>query len=353
MAQSSTVKIGKFETRRYGAPFIVAEAGINHNGDIEKSFRMIEVAKWAQVDAIKFQTFIAEEFCGSENQEFTYYSQGSKITESALAVFKRCEFSRDEWFQIKQKCDDEDIMFLSTPQNQSDLDLLMEIGISAIKVGSDDFTNLPLLKDYTKSNLPMIVSCGMADLAEVNDALNTIGALDGYPTILLLCTSEYPAPPEHIHLLKLKTLADAFPDLVLGFSDHTQGELAASIAVGLGASCFEKHFTLSNDLPGPDHWFSANPRKLRQWVNSIHTAHRMMGSAVVRPTDSEIEMRTLARRSIVALRRIERGEKLTRKNIGLRRPGNGLSPALFDTVLNYSASRNLEPGSVLDLGDFQ
>ena len=353
MAQSAKVKISKFEIVRYGTPFIVAEAGINHNGEIENAFRMIEVAKWAQADAIKFQTFTAEEFCGDENQEFTYFSQGSKITESTLAMFKRCEFSRDKWFQIKQKCVDEDITFLSTPQNQSDLDLLMEMGISAIKVGSDDFTNLPLLKDYAKTNLPMIVSCGMADLADVYNALDTIGTLDGYPTVLLLCTSEYPAPPEHINLLKLKTLADTFPDLALGFSDHTQGELAASIAVGLGASCFEKHFTLNNNLPGPDHWFSANPRKLRQWINSIHTAHRMMGSAVVRPTDSEIEMRTMARRSIVALHRIERGEKLTRNNIGLRRPGNGLSPALFETVLNYSASRNIEPGSVLDLGDFQ
>ena len=353
MAQSSKIKIDKFEIGRYGTPFIIAEAGINHNGEIEKSFRMIEVAKWARADAIKFQTFKAEEFCGDENQQYTYFSQGSQITESMLAMFKRCEFSRDEWLQIKQKCDDEDILFLSTPQNQSDLDLLIEIGVPAVKVGSDDFTNLPLLKDYARTQLPMIISCGMADLADVHNALDTIGALDGYPTVLLLCTSEYPTPSEHINLLKLQTLADAFPDLVLGFSDHTQGELAASIAVGFGASCFEKHFTLNNDLPGPDHWFSASPRKLRRWANSIHTAHLMLGSAAVRPTHSELEMRTTARRSIVALQNIQRGEKLTQKNIGLRRPGNGLSPALFETVLNYSASRNLKRGSVLELGDFQ
>ena len=314
---------------------------------------MIEVAKIAGANAIKFQTFKAEEFCGDKEQQFTYRSQGKEITESMLKMFKRCEFFRTEWFQIKMRCDDREILSLSTPQNRSDLDLLREAGIPVIKVGSDDFTNLPLLKDYASTRLPMIVSCGMSDFAEVYNALDAIGTLDGYPTVLLLCTSEYPTPPDNLHLLKLKTLSDAFPQLVLGLSDHTQGTLASSLAVGLGASCFEMHFTLDNDLPGPDHWFSENPHGLQKWVDSIRLAHRMMGSAIVRPTQSELAMRTLARRSVVVLKDIKQGEKFTPDNIGLRRPGNGLSPAWYTTVLKYYANSDLKRGNALELGDIK
>ena len=347
------IEINQFVLTRYGEPFIVAEAGINHNGELKKAYEMIEVAKIAGANAIKFQTFKAEEFCGDKDQQYTYRSQGKENTESMLEMFKRYEFSRTEWFQIKKRCDDKEILFLSTPQNRSDLDLLLEVGIPAIKVGSDDFTNLPLLKDYASTHLPMIVSCGMSNLAEVYNALDAIGTFDTYPTVLLLCTSEYPTPPDNLNLLKLKTLADAFPQLVLGLSDHSQGALASSLAVSLGASCFEKHFTLDNDLPGPDHWFSENPRGLQEWVDSIHLAYRMMGSAIVKPTQSEYAMRTIARRSIVVIKDIKQGEKLTPDNVGLRRPGNGLSPAWFETVLKYCANNDLQQGSLLELGDIR
>ena len=353
MKKSPKVKIDRFTLTNYGRPFVVAEAGINHNGNLDKAFEMVRVAKMAGANAIKFQTFKAEEFCGDYNQEYSYWSQGKEVTEPMLDMFKRYEFCRSEWFEIKRKCDQENVLFLSTPQNLSDLDVLLEIGIPAIKVGSDDFTNLPLLKDYASTGLPMIVSCGMSDFSDVYNALDVIGALDGYPTVLLLCTSEYPTPPDDLHLLKLKTLANAFPQLVLGFSDHSQGELASSLAVALGACCFEKHFTLDNNLPGPDHWFSENPTGLATWVNSINTAHRMMGSSIVRPTDSEMSMRTIARRSIVVLKGIETGENFTVKNIGLRRPGNGLPPAWFHTVLQYRASSKLKPGKVLEINDLK
>ncbi len=339
--------------QNYGKPFIVAEAGINHNGELEKAFEMIKVAKQSGVDAVKFQTFKAEEFCGDKTQTFTYKSQGKEVTESMFEMFKRYEFTRDEWFQIKKKCDDENILFLSTPQNRPDLDLLLELGLPAIKVGSDDFTNLPLLEDYSKTKLPMIVSCGMSDLAEVYQALDIIGTFEGYPTILLLCTSQYPTPPEDVNLLKLKTLANAFPGLVLGFSDHTQGSLASSLAVGFGAVFFEKHFTLDNNLAGPDHWFSENPENLKLWTDSIHKSYKMMGNAIVRPTEKELEMRKLARRSIVILQDIKKSEKLTEENIGLRRAGNGLSPVLIKDMFGLLATQDLLKGSLLELKDAQ
>jgi N,N'-diacetyllegionaminate synthase len=345
------VKINNHLLRNYGEPFIVAEAGINHNGELQVAFDMIEVAKASGVDAIKFQTYKTEEVCGDKSQMFTYKSQGKEVTESMFDLFIRYEFNRDEWKSIKQKCDSEGILFLSTPQNRSDLDLLLELGIPAIKVGSDDFVNLPLLADYATTKLPMIVSCGMADLAEVHQALEVIGAFEGYPTVLLLCTSQYPTPAADVNLLKLKTLSSAFPDLVLGFSDHTQGHLASSLAVGMGAVVFEKHFTMDNDLEGPDHWFSENPTSLKTWASAIREAHSMMGSRIVKPTPQEIEMRTLARRSIVAIKDINSGDLFTEQNIGLRRAGEGMHSSDLPRLLHKKSNNFVKKGTLLSFSD--
>lgn len=336
----------------YGTPFIVAEVGINHNGELDKAFEMIKVAKSCGVDAIKFQTFKALEFVNDEKLTYTYKSQGKMITESQLEMFQRYEFTRDEWFKIKEKCVETDILFLSTPQNESDLELLQEIGIPAIKVGSDDLTNLPLLKNYCETGLPIILSSGMANLEEVEDALMTTGALEGYPTILLVTTSEYPTSSENVNLLKFKTLSEKYPDLILGFSDHTQGPLASSLACAFGAVFFEKHFTLSHELPGPDHWFSEDPNGLKNWVNSIKISYSMLGSKEVRATQNEEKMKVLARRSIVTLSNIEKGELFTRANIGLRRPGNGLPPNMFNNVCGKTSSKNILKGSFVESGDF-
>lgn len=349
----TTISIGDRLIGEGQSCFLIAEAGINHNGELEKAFAMINAAKEAGADAVKFQTFKGEEFITDPDLPYTYVSQGKEITESMLKMFQRYEFNREEWCLIKQKCDEKGIMFLSTPQNRSDLDLLLEIGIPAIKVGSDDFTNLPLLKSYSQTKLPMIVSCGMSDLAEVYRALEAVGSLDGYPTVLMLCTSQYPTPPQDVNLLKLRTLTDAFPMVLLGFSDHTQGNLASSLAVAFSAVVFEKHFTLSHNLPGPDHWFSEDPVGLKQWVNSIRDALIMMGSADVRPTEAELSARTLARRSIVAIRDINEGDLLTDTNVGLRRPGNGLPPEMLDKIIGLRATRRISKGSLLQLGDFK
>lgn len=334
-------------------PFIIAEAGINHNGELEKAFEMIRVAKASGADAIKFQTFKAEEFVGDPALTYTYKSQGKEITESMLEMFKRYEFTSNEWFSIKKMCDETGITFLSTPQNRSDLDLLIEIGIPAIKVGSDDFTNIPLLRSYSETGLPMIVSCGMADLAEVYQALEAIGSFDGYPSVLMLCTSQYPTPPADVNLLKLKTLSAVFPTIILGFSDHTQGSLASSLAVVMGAVVFEKHFTLANNLPGPDHWFSENPIGLKEWIKSVKMSYTMMGNPVVRPTTNEIQMRILARRSVVAISNINQGDILSVDNIGLRRPGKGIPPAFYEHLIGLKATRDIALNRFLKWGDFE
>lgn len=334
-------------------PYCIAEVGINHNGDLAIAKQMIEAAKAAGADAVKFQTFKAEEFCGDPNQTFTYQSQGKSVTESMLAMFQRYEFPPETWREIKSHCEAVGITFFSTPQNRSDLDLLMEIGVPAIKVGSDDFTNLPLLRSYVESKLPLILSCGMSDLAEVHQALEAAGWFDGYPVALLLCTSQYPTPPKDVNITKLTTLQQAFPGLLVGFSDHTQGILAVVLAVSRGARIFEKHFTLGKDMPGPDHWFSEEPAGLAEWIENIRTADTILGSPFVRPTKAEQEMRLVARRSVVALRDITLGETLDNTNTGLRRPGGGLAPDMIGNVLGLTATRDVKKGEKLSLGDMR
>jgi sialic acid synthase SpsE len=323
-------------------PFIILEAGINHNGELEKAYEMIRVARAAGADAVKFQTFKADEFIGDPELTYTYRSQGREVTESMLEMFRRYEFSREEWFAIKKKCDEENILFLSTPQNPSDLDLLLEIGIPAIKVGSDDFTNLPLLKDYASTCLPMLVSCGMANLAEVYQALETIGTLDGYPTVLLFCTSQYPTPPQDVNLLKLTALKQAFPMVVMGFSDHTQGHIASALGLALGAKLFEKHFTLDHNLAGPDHWFSEDPISTKNWIDTIRLAAMMMGNSIVRPTPAEELNKREFQRVIVAAREIAEGEVYSRENLTMRRvsQGHGLAPALFQLMIGRIARKD-------------
>ena len=343
------IKIGNFIIGQKKEPFIIGEAGINHNGEIKKAFEMIELGKKSGLNAIKFQTFSADEFIANVSLTHTYFSQGKKITESQYNMFKQCEFSKEEWYKVKEKCDKEDILFLSTPENSSDLDLLLQIGIPAIKVGSDELINIPLLKEFAKTKLPIILSTGMCTLDEVAKSLNAIGALDDYPTILLVTTSEYPTPNESVNLLKFQTLAKNFPSIPLGFSDHTQGVLASSLACAMGASVFEKHFTLNHNMPGPDHWYSADPNELIQWVKSIRTSYIMMGSEEVKPTKSEEVLKITARRSIFAISEIKEGDEFSMKNIGLRRPGNGLAPEYFEMVLGKKSTKYFKKGEMVQL----
>ena len=332
-------------------PYCIAEVGINHNGDLALAKRMIEVAREAGADAVKFQTFKADEFCGDPEQPFTYRSQGKSVTESMLAMFKRHEFSAEQWRDIKTHSDSVGITFFSTPQNRPDLDLLLSIGVPAVKVGSDDFTNLPLLRSYAAENLPLILSCGMSDLAEVHQALDTVGWFDGYPLALLLCTSQYPTPPEDVNIAKLTTLQQAFPGLLVGFSDHTQGPLAAALAVARGARIFEKHCTLDHNLPGPDHWFSEDAQGLAKWIKNIRTADVLIGSPFLKPTGPELVNKREFQRVIVAATEIEIGEPFTQSNLTMRRVANGqgLPPSMYWRLIGKKSWSHFPKYSAIDL----
>lgn len=347
----ATFSIGNKSIGKYCEPFIIAEAGINHNGDVELAKKMILAAKEAGVDAVKFQTFLTDEFIQDKEEMYTYQSQGIQVTESQYEMFKRTEFSEKEWNEIKIFCDQQDIIFLSTVSGIEGLELLLRIGIDAIKVGSDDFVNIPLLRKYETYGLPMIVSCGMATEEEIETALRTLQIHKGHPVCLMLCTSEYPTPPGDVNARKLLTISKKFPEVVPGLSDHTQGSTAATVATAYGARVFEKHFTLDHNLPGPDHWFSANPAELKEWVDGIRTAYIMLGTSELEPTETEKKQRSVMHRSITAAAEIKAGDMFTSENLILLRPGDGIGAVHWDKMMGRKAKKDISRGVKLTWED--
>lgn len=348
---SVSFKIGNRIIDKDSDPFIIAEAGINHNGNMDLAKKMILAAKEAGVDAIKFQTFCTDEFIQDKTEMYTYQSQGFKVTEPQYDMFKRTEFSEEEWKEIKRSCDEQEIIFLSTVSGIDGMELLFRIGIDAIKVGSDDFVNLPLLGKYEKYGLPMIVSCGMATEKEIAAALKTLRVQEGHPVCLMLCTSQYPTPPKDVNARKLLTLSEKFPEVVLGLSDHTQGITSAVVATSLGAKVFEKHFTLDHDLPGPDHWFSADPVELKEWADGIRTADVMLGSPELRPTKTEEKQRFVMHRSITAVKEIRTGDTFTDENLTMLRPGDGIGAMHWEEIIGKKAKRDILCGAKLKWED--
>lgn len=340
-------RIGNRVIEKNAKPFIIAEAGINHNGDINLAKRMILAAKESGADAIKFQTFRTEEFIQNKEEMYTYQSQGIKLTESQYEMFKRTEFIEEEWKEIKKFCDEQNIIFFSTVSGIEGVELLLRIGVDVIKVGSDDFVNIPLLSRYEEYGLPMLVSCGMATEDEIVSALMTLRVQQGHPVCLMLCTSEYPTPPKDVNARKLLTISEKFPEVILGLSDHTQGTTAAIIATAYGASVFEKHFTLDHNLPGPDHWFSADPVELKEWVEGIQAAYVMLGNAELKPTKEEEKQRLVMHRSITASKEIKAGDILTGENLMLLRPGEGIGAIHWGKVIGKRAKQDISSGMQL------
>ena len=341
------VKIGKKLVGDGEPVYIVAEAGVNHNGNVDLAKEMITEAKKCGVDAVKFQVFKAEEFVSDPNSTHTYRSQGKLITEPQLDMFKRYEFGVNEWKEIFEYCKNKNIDFFATPQNPSDLDFILSIvDMHVIKVGSDDLTNLELLGYYAKKNKPLIISAGMAYISEIEDAVNTIRNTGNNDLIVLHCVSSYPADAEEVNLRKMLTIMQAF-DVIVGFSDHTIGSTAAVGAVVLGAKVIEKHFTLDKNLPGPDHWFSADPVEMRELVNEIRFIEKALGSGIIKPTPKELEMRKIARRSIVASKNINKGDVITKNMITVKRPGTGLVPKFINYVIGRRAKVDIKRNELI------
>lgn len=331
--------------------FIIAEAGVNHNGDLRLAKKMIDAAKTAGADCIKFQTFKAEEFVADKNLAYTYKSRGKEITEPQLTMFKRWEFSKERWKQIIDYCEKRNVAFATTAQNSSDLEMILSLAKPPfLKVGSDDLTNVDLMVSYAKKGIPMIISAGMSYTEEIGDAVAAIRKAGNNDITVLHCVSSYPAGAAEVNLKKIPVIGETF-NVKVGFSDHTIGGAAAIGAVSLGAEVIEKHFTLSHDLPGPDHWFSMEPEELKKFVQDIRFIEKAIGSSELIPTASEMEVSKIARRSVVAAREIKAGAKFTANDLECKRPGTGLPPKYLLKMIGKIAKRNFKKGQLLSNKD--
>lgn len=328
--------------------FIIAEAGINHNGSLNIAKKMILAAKRSGADAVKFQTFKAKEFINDPKETYSYKSQGKTVTESMLGMFKRYELSKKDFGAISSYCKKIGIIFFSTPQNISDLEILLDIGVPAIKVGSDDLTNIPLLESYAKKNLPIIISTGMSYLEEIKDAVKTIKKYNDKLAILH-CISSYPARCEELNLSRISTLKAEFPDAIIGFSDHSAGITASICSVMLGAKIIEKHFTLDKFMRGPDHRFSMDPLELMSLVNGIRAMEKAIGVNEIYPSKNEMRMRKLCRRSLVAAKNIKKGKALEEKDLTTKRPGTGIMPKNMPSLIGKKTKKDIKKDEMICL----
>jgi len=346
----SQVKIKKHLLFNYSKPFIVAEVGINHNGSLKKAFKMIDVAKAAGCTAVKFQTYKAAELVNDRKLIFNYYSQNKRISEPMLDMFKRYELNNKDWIKIRKYCDKKRIIFFSTPQNLSDLKLLEKLGIPAIKVGSDDFTNIDLIKSYSKFNKVLILSMGMSSERDIKNILSIRG-LNKKKLIFLICTSQYPTPYKDVNLKKIHNLKKILGDIPIGFSDHTQDNIASIMAVSLGCCFFEKHFTLNNNFKGPDHWFSLNPVQLKSWVKAIKSAYTSMGSSKLCPTHLELKNLKSFRRKIVIKNKVKIGQVLNRGDFVFKRVSDkkSVDSSQIYKIVGSKAKKNYKPGDVFKI----
>ena len=330
-----------------GAPcFIIAEAGVNHNGDMEIAKALVNAAKRAGADAVKFQSFHAAQLATAGAPKAEYQRQTTNGDESQLEMLRRLELSPEAHQELVAYCRDRGILFLSTPFEQESADLLEQLGVPAFKIASGELTNTPLLVHIAAKGRPMIVSTGMATLDEVDQAVETIQETGNDQIVVLHCVSRYPAAADEANVRAILTMADAL-ELPIGYSDHTIGLEVPLAAVALGACVIEKHLTLDRSLPGPDHRASQTPEEFGVLVRAIRTVERALGHGRKEPSPAERETAAVARKSLVAARKIPAGAKLSAEMIAIMRPGTGLPPSMADEILGRSVRQEIPQGAVL------
>jgi N,N'-diacetyllegionaminate synthase len=329
---------------------IIAEAGVNHNGDAELALRLVEAAADAGADLVKFQTFRADRMVTRHAGRADYQVANCGRDESQHALLSRLEMSRDMHQQLLAHCHSRGIGFLSTAFDIESVELLVELGIDRFKIPSGEITNLPYLRHIGRLRQAVILSTGMATLAEIAAALGVLESA-GTPReriTVLHCNTAYPTPMDDVNLRAMLTIRDAC-GVRVGYSDHTLGIEVAIAAVALGASVIEKHLTLDRRMPGPDHQASLEPAELAALVAAVRNIERALGDGVKRPSASELANMAAARKSLVAARAISRGQPFTADNVAIKRPGTGLSPMRLDEVLGRAAPRDFAPDELLEL----
>lgn len=334
---------------RIGFPnpcFIIAEAGVNHNGNFDLAIKLIDEAFLAGANAIKFQTFQAEKIVSSLAKKAQYQERSTGDVGTQLEMIKKFELSFSEFLALSNYCCEKGIIFLSTPFEEESADFLDSLGMPAFKMASGELTNLPFQAHVARKGKPMIVSTGMSNLDEIALAIKTIQSNGNPPVVLLHCTSNYPTPPEEANLNAMKTIRDRF-NLLVGYSDHTEGIEIPIAAVSMGACVIEKHFTLDKKLPGPDHKASLEPTELRQMVTSIRKIEQALGDGVKKPTASEMEVASVARKSLFVKHDLITNHQIQMDDLISLRPGTGISPINIDKVIGRKVNKSLEAGTML------
>jgi N,N'-diacetyllegionaminate synthase len=330
--------------------FVIAEAGINHNGSVKIARDLVKAASEAGADCIKFQTFKTENLVSESAQMADYQKKNTGKTTSQFEMLKILELSIDDHLELLEYCKELKIQFLSTAFDLESIDLLQKLGSTMWKIPSGEITNYPYLKKIGSFNQEILLSTGMADLGEIEAAINVLenSGVKRNMITLLHCSTEYPASIDQINLNAMLTLADAFK-VRIGYSDHSEGVLIPIAAVALGATVIEKHFTLDRNMKGPDHLASLEPDDLKNMVESIRKVEDALGDGIKRPAKGEIYNRVAARKSIIASKEIKKGEIFTEDNLTVKRPGDGISPMLWTSVLGKRAVRDFIKDEKIDL----
>jgi len=329
---------------------IIAEAGVNHNGDLNVARQLVDVAAESGADLVKFQTFSADRLVTIHARKADYQIQATGAGESQHAMIRRLELTRDMHEALIAHCHARGIKFFSTGFDPESIDLLVELGLDRFKIPSGEITNLPYLRHVGRYGKPVILSTGMSTLGEIEAALEVLekaGTRHDQITVLH-CNTEYPTPMADVNLRAMLTIRDTF-GIAVGYSDHTSGIEVAIAAVALGATVIEKHFTLDRNLPGPDQKASLEPGELKAMVMAIRNIEQALGDGIKRPSASEAKNKPVARKSLVAARTIHAGEVFSETNMAIKRPGTGLSPMCWDEVLGRKAPRDFAPDELIDL----
>lgn len=328
--------------------FIIAEAGVNHNGSLELAKKLINAAVDAGADAVKFQTFKADKLVSKSAQKAEYQKQTTSPAESQYAMIKKLELDENAHRELVRYCREKQIMFLSTPFDHDSIELLNNLGMPIFKIPSGEITNLPYLRRIGFLGKEVILSTGMADLGEIEDALDILtqaGVPKGKITVLH-ATTEYPCPIDEVNLRAMQTIRTAF-GVKVGYSDHTQGIEVPIAAVAMGACVIEKHFTLDRTMEGPDHKASLEPKELKEMVQAIRRISQALGNGIKKPSRNETKNIPVARKSIVAARPIKAGETFSEENIAIKRPGKGISPMRWDEVIGEVAQRDYQSDDLI------
>lgn len=320
--------------------FIIAEAGDNHNGDVSLAYKLVDAAIEAGADAVKFQTFITEELVCKSAEMADYQKKNTGVNETQFEMIKKLELTYDEFRSLRDYCKEKGIKFMTTAFDLTSVDFIVnDLKVDVLKLPSGEITNYPYLVKSAKTGLPIILSTGMCNLEEIEEAVKVLKDNGTTDLTLLHCTTEYPTPLDSVNLLAIKTMQEKF-GLKVGYSDHTQGIEVSLLAVALGATVIEKHFTLDKNMPGPDHKASLEPNELKDLVDGIRRTTIIMGDGNKVAQEAEKKNIAIARKSIVAKTNIKKGETLTEENLTCKRPGTGISPMKWNEIIGTVAVKD-------------